>query len=165
MIRAMTASVADLIRIRRLFVQVEDIHHEFGPRAARPLRRGVAAVVLTNPYAGRYEPDIVPMMDALTPVGIDIATRLLAAMAVPAESIEGYGKGAIVGSARRARARRVVARAGRLRAARAARLEGRPRRHRRAMRAGRRLSSAATRSRSFRRRRRWAARARRSTCR
>ncbi len=87
-----------LIEIRRLLVQVEDIHHEFGPRATTPLRRGTVAVVLTNPYAGRYEPDIVPMMDALTPVGIDMATRLLRAMDVPADRIEGYGKGAIVGS-------------------------------------------------------------------
>ncbi len=55
--------------------------------------------MLTNPYAGRYEPDILPMMDALQPVGLDMARRLLAAMAVPAERIEGYGKGAIIGAA------------------------------------------------------------------
>jgi hypothetical protein len=38
------------------------------------------------------------MMEALNPVGLDMARRLLAAMAVPAEAIEGYGKGAIVGA-------------------------------------------------------------------
>jgi Amino acid synthesis len=88
-----------LIDIRRVFTQVEDIHHEGGPRAARPLRRGAIAAVLTNPYAGRYEPDILPMMEALNPVGLDMARRLLAAMAVPAEQIQGYGKGAIIGAA------------------------------------------------------------------
>jgi Amino acid synthesis len=88
-----------LIDIRRVFTQVEDIHHEGGPRAAQPLRRGAIAAVLTNPYAGRYEPDILPMMDALNPVGLDMARRLLAAMAVPAEAIQGYGKGAIIGAA------------------------------------------------------------------
>ena len=88
-----------LIDIRRIVTQVEDTFHEGGPRAATPLRRGAIAVVLTNPYAGRYEPDILPMMDALQPVGIEMAHRLRAAMDVPVERIEGYGKGAIVGAA------------------------------------------------------------------
>ena len=88
-----------LIDIRRVFTQVEDIHHEGGPRAAVPLRRGAIAAVLTNPYAGRYEPDILPMMAALNPVGLDLARRLLAAMAVTADRIQGYGKGAIIGAA------------------------------------------------------------------
>ena len=88
-----------LIDIRRVFTQVEDIHHEGGPRAAQPLRRGAIAAVLTNPYAGRYEPDILPMMEALNPVGLDMARRLLAALAVPAEAIQSYGKGAIIGAA------------------------------------------------------------------
>jgi hypothetical protein len=88
-----------LIDIRRVFTQVEDIHHEGGPRAAQPLRRGAIAAVLTNPYAGRYESDILPMMEALNPVGLDMARRLLAAMAVPAEAVQSYGKGAIIGAA------------------------------------------------------------------
>ena len=88
-----------LIDIRRIFTQVEDIFHEGGPRAAQPLRRGAIAAVLTNPYAGRYEPDILPMMEALNPVGLDLARRLLVAMAVPVERIQGYGKGAIIGAA------------------------------------------------------------------
>jgi hypothetical protein len=78
---------------------VEDIHHEFGPPASQPLRRGAIAAVLTNPFAGRYVSEIVPMMDALQPVGIDMAQRLRAAMDVPVERIESYGKGAIVGAA------------------------------------------------------------------
>jgi hypothetical protein len=88
-----------MIEIRRLLTHVEDIHHEFGPVAAQPLRRGAIAVVLTNPFAGRHEPDILPMMDALNPLGVDMARRLRAAMDVPVERIEAYGKGAIVGSA------------------------------------------------------------------
>jgi len=88
-----------MIEIRRLLTHVEDIHHEFGPVAAQPLRRGAIAVVLTNPFAGRHEPDILPMMDALNPLGVDMARGLRAAMDVPVERIEAYGKGAIVGSA------------------------------------------------------------------
>jgi hypothetical protein len=88
-----------VIEIRRVFTHVEDIHHEFGPPAAVPLRRGAIGVVVTNPFAGRHVAEIVPMMDALQPVGIEMAETLRAAMGVPAERIESYGKGAIVGAA------------------------------------------------------------------
>jgi hypothetical protein len=88
-----------MIEIRRVLTQVEDIVHEFGPPPATPLRRGVVAAVLTNPFAGRYVQDIAPMMEALNPVGLQMARRLLEAMVVPPETIQGYGKGAIVGAA------------------------------------------------------------------
>lgn len=88
-----------MIEIRRIFTHVEQILHEFGPVGPVPLLRGAIGAVLTNPFAGRYEPDILPMMAALDPVGLDMAQKLRAAMGVPAERIEGYGKGAIVGAA------------------------------------------------------------------
>ena len=88
-----------MITIRRIFTHVEEIKHEFGPVAAVPLVRGAIGVVLTNPFAGRYEPDILPMMEALQPVGIDMAHKLLAAMQLPVERIASYGKGAVVGAA------------------------------------------------------------------
>jgi hypothetical protein len=88
-----------LIQIRRILTHVEDIHHESGPPADQPLRRGAIAAVLANPFAGRYEPDILPMMEQLQPVGVEMAGRLRAAMDVPAERIESYGKGAIIGAA------------------------------------------------------------------
>lgn len=88
-----------MIEIRRVLTHVEDIHHEFGPPPEHPLRRGFIAAVLTNPFAGRYVADIVPMMDALTPVGIGLAHRLRDAMDVPVDRIESYGKGAIIGAA------------------------------------------------------------------
>ena len=93
---------ATLIEVRRTLTQVEDIHHEFGPANARPavpLRRGAVAAVLRNPYAGRYEPDILPMMKALEPLGLALARQLLEAMAVAPEQITSYGKGAIIGAA------------------------------------------------------------------
>lgn len=88
-----------MIEIRRVFTHVEDIRHEFGPVAETPLLRGAIGAVLTNPFAGRYVEDILPMMDALQSVGVDMAQRLRAAMDVPVERIEGYGKGAVVGAA------------------------------------------------------------------
>lgn len=88
-----------MIEIRRVFTHLEEIRHEFGPAPAVPLLRGAIGAVLTNPFAGRFEADILPMMDALQPVGLDMAQQLLQAMQVPADRIETYGKGAIVGAA------------------------------------------------------------------
>ncbi len=89
----------EALEIRRQLIQVEDIVHEFGPPPPVPLRRGAIAAVLRNPYAGRFEPDILPMMEALNPIGLVMARDLLAALGVPAGAIEGYGKGALVGEA------------------------------------------------------------------
>jgi len=54
---------------------------------------------IRNPYAGRYEPDIQPMMEDLKPLGLDMARRLIAALGGDPKSVEGYGKGAIIGAA------------------------------------------------------------------
>jgi hypothetical protein len=88
-----------MIQIRRIVTQVEDIFHEGGPPAAQPQRRGAIGAVLHNPYAGAYVEDLLPLMDALQPLGLRLAHQLLAAMAVAPDRIEGYGKGAIVGAA------------------------------------------------------------------
>ena len=89
----------DLIAIRKIATFVEEERHEFGPPPAAPLIRGTVAVVMNNPYAGGYVEDITPLMEALKPVGKEMAARLIAAMGKRPEEIEGYGKGAIVGTA------------------------------------------------------------------
>ena len=88
-----------MIELRRVTTQVEDIFHEFGPLPGRVLRRGAVCAVLRNPFAGRYEPDILPMMEALNPLGLQMAGRLLQAMALQPGDIQCYGKGAVIGSA------------------------------------------------------------------
>jgi len=87
------------IRLRKLVTGVEDIYHEGGPVAAIPRKRGWCLAVITNPFAGRYVADLQPFMDDLKPLGVDMAKRLIAALGVPADEIDGYGKGAIVGGA------------------------------------------------------------------
>lgn len=86
------------IAIRRTFFTVEEIFHEGGPVAETPQRRGAAVAVIKNPFAGRYEPDIAWFMEPLKPLGLEMATRL-ADLLGGADQIEGYGKGAIVGTA------------------------------------------------------------------
>lgn len=87
------------VKIRKIQISVEDVFHEGGPVAAKPYRRGSALAVIENPFAGRYEPDIQPFMDDLKPLGLDLARRLAAALGGDPKTIEGYGKGAIVGEA------------------------------------------------------------------
>ena len=85
------------VDIRKILTAVEEIRHEGGPPPARPLRRAWVAAVIHNPYAGRYEPDILPLMDALKPLGLDMARRLVDALGGDPKVVEGYGKGAIIG--------------------------------------------------------------------
>ncbi len=88
-----------LVEIRRIQTSVEEIFHEFGPRPGRTERIASVCAVLTNPYAGRYEADILPMMEALKDAGLQMARRCLDALGGDPAIVEGYGKGAIVGSA------------------------------------------------------------------
>jgi hypothetical protein len=87
------------IRTRKFHATVEEIFHEGGPRADRPLRRAALVAVIHNPYAGRYEPDILPMMEALNGLGVEMAGRLVTMLGGDPKTVEGYGKGAIVGAA------------------------------------------------------------------
>ena len=85
--------------VRKRLISVEEIFHEGGPVAATPYRRASALAVIQNPYAGRYHAGIQPFMEALKPVGLDLARRLIVALGGDPRAIEGYGKGAIVGAA------------------------------------------------------------------
>ena len=84
--------------LRKLSLALEEIWHEGGPRAAMPLRRGAVLAAIRNPFAGRYVADIQPFMADLKPLGLMMATRLLAALGGNANGIEGYGKGILIGA-------------------------------------------------------------------
>ncbi|MCF8466881.1 MAG: amino acid synthesis family protein [Sneathiella sp.] len=89
--------MSDLVRIRKTATTVEEIYHEGGLPVAHPIKRGSIAVVLENPYAGRYVENITPFMEALKPLGLKLATRLIDALGGDPLKITSYGKGAIVG--------------------------------------------------------------------
>ncbi|ABG31168.1 amino acid synthesis family protein [Roseobacter denitrificans] len=86
------------LETRKRALIVEEIYHEGGPVADTPLLRGAALAVITNPFAGRFEPDIQGFMDVLRPLGLDMAQKLAVALG-GADQIEGYGKASLVGSA------------------------------------------------------------------
>ncbi len=85
--------------IRKTLTVVEEILHEGGPVSTAPLRRAAVLAVIANPFAGRYEPEIAGFMDHLKPLGLDMAGRLVRALGGNPSGVEGYGKGAIVGTA------------------------------------------------------------------
>jgi len=87
------------IVLRKRVVIVEEIFHEGGPASPVPLKRGAILSVISNPFAGRYVEEIASFMDDLKPLGLEMARALLAALGGDPRSIEGYGKGAIVGAA------------------------------------------------------------------
>jgi hypothetical protein len=87
------------VKVRKFLVSVEEIHHEGGPVAEVPPRRGAVLAVIENPYAGAFHENIQPFMEDLKPLGLAMAQKLLAALGGDPEAIEGYGKGAIVGEA------------------------------------------------------------------
>jgi hypothetical protein len=84
-----------LIDIRKRSLSIETIYHEGGPPAATPLRLAAACAVIRNPYAGRYEPDLMPFMAELRSLGTLLATELVEVLG--RDKVEVYSKAAIVG--------------------------------------------------------------------
>jgi len=84
-----------LIEIRKRSLTIETIHHEGGPPAAVPLKLAAACAVVRNPYAGRYEEDLLPFMAELRALGTLLATELVETLG--RDQIEVYSKAAIVG--------------------------------------------------------------------
>lgn len=87
------------VEVRKQLTIVEEIFHEGGPVAAVPLRRAAALAVIRNPFAGSYVENIAGFMDDLKPLGLELARSLISALGGDPKIVQGYGKGAIVGSA------------------------------------------------------------------
>ncbi|MGB7601339.1 MAG: amino acid synthesis family protein [Candidatus Sulfotelmatobacter sp.] len=87
------------VQVRKNLLMLEEIFHEGGPVAQKPLKRVAALAVIRNPYAGAYVEKIEAFMDDLKPLGLEMAHKMLVALGGDPKLVEGYGKGAIVGSA------------------------------------------------------------------
>jgi Amino acid synthesis len=84
-----------LIKIRKRSLTIETTFHEGGPVADTPLKMAAACAVIENPYAGRYEPDLMPFMAELRSLGTVLATELVETLG--RDKVEVYSKAAIVG--------------------------------------------------------------------
>jgi hypothetical protein len=84
-----------LIQIRKRSLIVETTFHEGGPPPAVPLKLAASCAVIRNPYAGRYEPDLMPFMAELRSLGALLAQELVDLLGK--DKVEVYSKAAIVG--------------------------------------------------------------------
>ncbi len=84
-----------LIQIRKRSLTIETIHHDGGPPVAQPLKLAAACAVIRNPYAGRYEENLLPFMAELRTLGTSLAQELIDVLGK--DKVEVYSKAAIVG--------------------------------------------------------------------
>lgn len=85
-------------KIRKMQLIVEDVIHDGGPVPEAPRKLGAILACVTNPFAGRYEAELLSAMEDLKPLGAEMSERLIAALGGKG-AVDGYGKGAIVGEA------------------------------------------------------------------
>ncbi len=84
-----------LIQIRKRSLTIETIFHEGGPVVDKPLKLAAACAVIQNPYAGRYEENLMPFMAELRSLGTLLAQELVDTLGK--DNIEVYSKAVIVG--------------------------------------------------------------------
>jgi hypothetical protein len=84
------------MEIRKIVTIVEDTLIDGEKKAARPIRKAACIAVIKNPYAGKYEDDLTPLIDFSDEIGKVISERAVMALGADRKP-ESYGKAAIVG--------------------------------------------------------------------
>ena len=86
-------------QIRKIIVQVDEVHIEMGKVISPPTRRALAMAVIHNPLAGSYTENL----DALIAIGEELGGLLgdkcVKALGIAPGDSQSYGKAAIVGEA------------------------------------------------------------------
>ena len=93
----MTAEVPDYVR--KLVVQVDEVHREMGRAVSPPTRRALAIAVIANPCAGRYAENLDELMAIGETLGGLLGRRCVSALGIEPAQAQSYGKAAIVGEA------------------------------------------------------------------
>src|ERR1700757_4211766 len=83
--------------IRKIAVFLEETQSEMGRKVDPPTRRAAAVAVIENPCAGKYVEDLSELMTIGEELGELLTQRAVAALGIPATSVESYGKSAAVG--------------------------------------------------------------------
>lgn len=84
-------------RIRKIVTIVDEVREEMGREVAPPVRRAAALAVIANPLAGRYVEDLAELIDIGEELGALLSERAVAALGIPGDRVESYGKAAAVG--------------------------------------------------------------------
>ena len=83
--------------IRKIIVQVDEIHQDGGKAVNPPTRRALAMTVIANPYAGRFSESLDELIDIGEELGAMLGERCVQALGIAPEQAQSYGKAAIVG--------------------------------------------------------------------
>lgn len=83
------------MKIKRVLTFFEEVRSEAGRDVEPALRKAAAVAVLDNPYAGRFEADLAPLVQASEAVGREICG--IAAGLLGSARPQSYGKAAIIG--------------------------------------------------------------------
>jgi hypothetical protein len=84
-------------RIRKIVTIVEDTLTELGRPVSPPTRRAAAIAVIENPHAGQYIEDLSELIEIGEELGGLLAEKAVAALGIPGDRVESYGKAAAVG--------------------------------------------------------------------
>ena len=84
-------------KIRKIIVQLDEIHQEAGKAVAPPTRRALAMAVIDNPYAGRFSESLDELIDIGEELGGLLGQRCVQALGIAPAQAQSYGKAAIVG--------------------------------------------------------------------
>lgn len=91
------ATKASKAKIRKIAIFVEETLTEMDRPVTPPTRRAAAAAVIQNPFAGKYVEDLTELMDIGEELGELLTQKAVAALGIPGERAESYGKAAAVG--------------------------------------------------------------------
>jgi amino acid synthesis protein len=84
-------------KIRKLVTFVEETRREMDRDVNPPLRRAAAVAVIANPFSGRFVEDLSDLIEIGEELGGLLSQRAVAALGIPGERVESYGKAAAVG--------------------------------------------------------------------
>lgn len=86
------------VEIRRIITIVDETRAEGGRPVDPPTRRAAAVAVIRNPFAGRYVDDLSALSDIGAELGEILPKRAVAALGIPGDQVESFGKAAAVGA-------------------------------------------------------------------
>ena len=86
-------------KIRKIIVQVDEVHIEMGQPVNPPTRRALAMAVIDNPYAGRYSQNLDELIAIGEELGQLLGDKCVQALGIAPGAAQSYGKAAIVGEA------------------------------------------------------------------
>ena len=84
-------------RIRKIAVNIEEIHQEMGKSISPATRKAVAVTVIENPFAGTYVEDLSDLMEIGAELGALLGRKCIEALGISPSEAESYGKSAMVG--------------------------------------------------------------------